>query len=478
MQIPLLDFSSEERNELMHTLIQRLESYYAHTKSLAVAPVLDRETIIQAARKFDFNHPVNPREALLDIIGSLEKFTVHTSHPAYFGLFNPRSNFAGIMADLISAAFNIQLAAWSHAPFAAEAENYLIQVFGEKFGYAPGSIDGVFATGGAEANQTAVLCALNHHFPEFASAGLRGMARQPMIYCSAEAHHSIVKAARTSGLGSGAVRSIPVAGDLRMDLQILENAIIEDIRNGKIPFMVTGTAGTTGPGAIDDLPAISAICKKYNLWFHVDAAYGGAVVVHPVFKKWLKGIEESQSVTFDIHKWLSVPMACSMFITSQKDILSQTFSISTGYMPRDANRLPVTDPFTHSIQWSRRFIGFKLYLSMVMFGWEGYAQTIEHQIHMGNYLRQQLLDSGWVIKNHSMLPIVCFADMAREEEEGFVSRVCEFVVKSGKAWISVFPVKGRSCLRACITNYGTTETEIRELIQLLHEARAEVGKGY
>lgn len=474
MQTPLLDLSGEERKDLMDTLTARMESYYSYTKSLHVAPPLDPETIIREVRRFDFSQPGDHKQSLLSIVDLLEKYTVHTSHPSYFGLFNPRSNFAGIMADLISAVYNVQLAAWSHAPFAAEAENYLIQVFGEKFGYAPDAIDGVFATGGAEANQTAVLCALHHRFPSFAADGLIGMSQQPTIYCSAEAHHSIIKAARTAGLGFHAVRTIPVGKDLRINTTVLEETIVTDIQNGKIPFLVVATAGTTGPGAIDDLPQIAAICRKYNSWFHVDAAYGGAVVVHPAFRKWIQGIEESQSITFDIHKWLSVPMACSMFLTSHKDILHKTFSITTGYMPRDAKTLPVTDPFTHSIQWSRRFIGFKLFLSMVMFGWEGYAQTIEYQIKMGNLLKQSLLQSGWEIKNDSLLPIVCFTDPDHSNDDHFIAQICEFVVKSGRAWISVFPVNGRSTLRACITNYATTETEIRELVQLLEVAKSEV----
>ncbi|MDX2245474.1 MAG: pyridoxal-dependent decarboxylase [Bacteroidia bacterium] len=475
--MPVFDLFPAERKQLMDVVLQRLEAYYAHTQNFAVTPVLDPEEIRKNARQFDFSQPENPEPALHKILDALEKFTVHTPHPSYFGLFNPRANFAGIMADLISAVFNIQMAAWSHAPFAVEVENYLIQVFGEKFGYDPGNIDGVFATGGAEANLTAVLCALNFHLPSFASEGLVGLTTQPVMYGSAEAHHSLVKAARTVGLGYHSVRNIPTRENHRMDTAFLEKSIQDDLNKGFSPFMVTGTAGTTGPGAIDDLQVIAAICQKYNLWFHVDAAYGGAVVLHPEFRDWIGGIESSDSITFDVHKWLSVPMACSMFITRHTDILHKTFSIHTGYMPRDAKNLSVTDPFTHSIQWSRRFIGFKLYLSLVIFGWEGYKRIIKHQVDMGNLLKKQLADSNWSIENDSLLPIVCFTDPKLGKNDTFASALCEAVVKSGKAWISVYPVKGVSTLRACITNYATTEKEITELVFLLNIFREKFSLG-
>ncbi|MEZ4830346.1 MAG: aminotransferase class V-fold PLP-dependent enzyme [Bacteroidia bacterium] len=471
----LFDLEDNERHEITDHLFRKLDQYYTHTHLLPVAPVLNQKEIRDAVRKFDFNEVKDRQESLDAIVEALEKYTVHISHPAYFGLFNPRANYAGILADLISAVFNIQMAAWSHAPFAAEAETWLVEQFGLKFGYAPESVDGVFCTGGAEANQTALLCALNHQIPDFGENGLAGMEKKPVIYCSAQSHHSLIKAARTAGVGASAVRAIGVLPDLRMDTAELESAIQADLSQGFLPVMVAGTAGTTGPGAIDDLPAIAAICRKYHLWFHVDAAYGGAVVLHPEYRHWIRGIEESHSITFDIHKWLSVPMSCSLFLTKETQILKKTFSIETGYMPRDARGLEITDPFTHSIQWSRRFIGFKLFLSLVFYGWKGYADTIEYQVKMGDLLKEKLVRAGWKINNHSRLPIVCFTDKNHENDANFAPAICNYVVKSGKAWISVFPIDTRPALRACITNYATTEKEIDELILLLAEAKTAAG---
>lgn len=178
--------------------------------------------------------------------------------------------------------------------------------------------------------------------------------------------------------------------------------------------MIIGTAGTTGAGAIDDLKELGVISKQYNLWFHVDAAYGGAIVVNPKYLEWAKGIENSDSITVDIHKWFSVPMGASLFLTRPKNILHQTFNVSTNYMPEDGDPNKVIDQYVHSIQWSRRFIGLKIYLPLAVYGWKGFDKAILHQVEIGNQLRDLLEENGWEIKNDSKFPIVCFSHSSLE----------------------------------------------------------------
>jgi aromatic-L-amino-acid/L-tryptophan decarboxylase len=136
--------------------------------------------------------------------------------------------------------------------------------------------------------------------------------------------------------------------------------------------------------------------------------------------------------------------------------------------------MEIVDPFSHSIQWSRRFIGLKLYLPMLVFGWNGYAEVIRHQIKIGDYLKQRLQERGWLVKNSSALPIACFTDSKHVEDEGFVMKVCDKIIKSGKSWISVYKMGKTNTLRACITNYNTSEEDIEALIMLLEGARREV----
>ena len=389
---------------------------------------------------------------------------VHITNPNYYGLYNPRPNIAGIMADMISAFMNPQMAAWSHAPYAVEIENHLIQEFGRRFGYAES--DGVFAAGGAEANLTAVLCALNHRYDRFAQDGMFGVEKRPIIYCSAESHHSINKAAKTVGLGYDSVKMIPVRADLKMDTQLLKDQIKSDLVEGYDPCMIIGTAATTGTGTFDPLEELADIADQHQLWFHVDAAYGGAAVLHPGLLPYLSGTERSHSITFDAHKKMSVPMGTSLFITSDTDILHKTFRISAEYMPKEGADLAITDPFTHSLQWSRRFIGLKLYLSLATFGWKGYEEVLQHQCNMGDHMRTGLIDSGWTIENDTPLPVICFTHPKLNDQQHTV--LLQAILKTGEVWISQYPVHGKTTLRACITNYDTQQEHVDKLIVLIN----------
>jgi aromatic-L-amino-acid/L-tryptophan decarboxylase len=468
------DLTTEQRAELFEMLLPELENYYSHTAELRVTAPLDLDEIQQVVREADFNHPAEIKKAVSMVTGALRKYIVHTPHPRYYGLFNPRPNFPSVIADLITATFNPQLAAWSHSPYASEVENYLISEFGQKIGFPKSETDGVFATGGAEANITAVLCALNNSFPEYANEGLFPLKGRPLIYCSSEAHHSVVRAARISGLGKNSIRTIAVNENGAMLIDKLEKTILSDKSEGYLPFMIIGTAGTTGTGSIDDFHALASIAERYSLYFHIDAAWGGAAVLNPITRPWVDGIEKADSVTFDVHKWLSVPMSASMFITRHQEILGKTFRITTDYMPRDAENLEITDPYAHSIQWSRRFIGLKLYLSMLVFGWKGYSEVIGHQVEMGNLLRSVLKENDWIVMNHTPLPLVCFTDKAHKVDPSFTKRICDKVIRSGEAWVSLYNVNRINTIRACITNYNTSPEDIHALVKSVNRSRSEL----
>jgi glutamate/tyrosine decarboxylase-like PLP-dependent enzyme len=462
-----------ERKSLISKLFLQLDDFYENTRDLKVSPKPNRAKLKELIESINFEVSLQPEEAMSNIVQGLRQYDLHTSHPKYFGLFNPRTNFISILSDLITAYFNPQLAAWSHSPFSVQVETYLIKTFCEKFGYNKDKADGTFASGGAEANLTAILCALNNKFPEFETNGHLNTSKRPIIYCSKEAHHSIVKAARNVGLGSKSVKTVCSTDSLELDISNLIQLIEDDIIEGNSPLMVIGTAGTTGAGAIDPLEDISKICKLYDMWFHVDAAFGGGAIMNPEYRNWLKGIELSNSITFDIHKWLSVSMGTSMFLTNKPDILSKTFNISTEYMPKDGVIDEIKDPYTHSIQWSRRFIGLKLYLSLAVFGWEGYSQVIKHHIDMGAFLKGQLIQNGWKIYNDSKYPIICFSDPKHENNPEFAELIKTKVIESGEAWISSYPIKGINTLRACITNYSTTKEDIIEFVNYLAVLKKE-----
>lgn len=465
------DLDTQERKEVLDLVLNQIEDFYENTKKLNATPELDIKAIRDFIYKADLEKGLDHTEAVDHVVRGLEKYMVHITHPGYFGLYNPRANFASIIGDLITAAYNPQMAAWSHAPFAAEVEARMIQELGLKFGWPEGDIDGVFTSGGAEANLTAVLCALTAKYPSVIKDGVRACDKRPVIICSAEAHHSVQRAARVAGLGQAAVQPIPTNEDLQMDVHILENELAAFAEKEEEPFMLIATAGTTGQGTLDDLQTIGAIARKYNLWYHVDGAYGGASILSRRLKDQLKGIEQADSITFDAHKWMSVPMGAGIFITAHPTILGQTFSINTEYMPKEASEMDIVDPYTHSIQWSRRFIGLKVYMSLLFFGWEGYEKVIDHQTRMGDLLREKLKANGWTIKNNTVLPVICFTDQDYESDPHFTKVILANILAKGRSWISMYPVKGVSTFRACITNYATTETELDELVADLNAER-------
>jgi len=467
-----LDLTTAERAALWQQVTTRLEQYYADMEQIQVSPKLDQQEIRTYVRELDFDAPAPTAKVVDTVMDGLKSYAVHTPHPSYFGLFNPRPNFPSILADTITAGYNPQMAAWSHAPYAAECESYMIEEIGVKFGWSRSDADGTFCSGGAEANLTAVLCALQEAYPAFANEGVIGIDKRPVIYTSIESHHSIARAARIAGLGASSVHNVPVDVSLSMDVEELKKMIAADKLAGLQPIMVAATAGTTGPGAIDPLQEISTICNEEKLWYHVDGAYGGALILNEDYKTHLLGISAADSITFDIHKWTSVPMAASLFLTRHKIALSQTFRINADYMPKDTADQPITDPYAHSIQWSRRFIGLKLYMTLASFGWQGMSALVDHTCAIGNFVRSQLEDYNWNILNNSVMPIVCFSDDRLEGPQ--VQALCDQVNQTGETWISTYPIAGRLALRVCITNYKTSEQEIIKLATLLDTHRTAV----
>ena len=431
-----LDFTSGERRKIFSLVQDKIENYFDELNELKVANTVSREEILSYLSAIDFDHPLSAIEAIEFITRGLDNYQVHTPHPSYYGLFNPAATAMGVAADALIAAYNPQLAAWSHSPLPNEIENRLIKEFG-KFFFAGKETDGTFASGGAEANHTALLAALTNRFPAFQKIGLRGISEKPVLYISAESHHSFLKAARFCGLGIDSVRSIKVDSSYRMHEDELQRQIEEDIKNSFAPFFLAGTVGTTSSGAIDPLKSLSRIAQEKNLWFHVDAAWGGAIGLLPEYSAYIDGIEKADSITFDAHKWLSVPMGAGIFLTSHPDIMQQTFGIETAYMPVKNSGMAI-NPFHHSLQWSRRFTGLKLFLSLAVAGWDGYRKVIRHMIRMGDYLNERLRKEGWFIINDSILPVVCFADITNPGMKDYerLEAICTKVVDSGNAWIS------------------------------------------
>jgi glutamate/tyrosine decarboxylase-like PLP-dependent enzyme len=446
----------------MQREIERIES------EIARGPILPDATPADIRRhltdRYDFAQPMPLDDAVADVERMLKEWQVHVTHPRYFGLFNPSVTTASIVADTLVAAYNPQLATWRTSPGPNEIERHTLAWLREKFGL-PVESAATFTSGGAEANLSAVIVALTHAFPGFGERGLRHLPSSPTIYLTSESHHSLNKIAHMTGLGRAALRIVATDADFRMDVADLASKVSHDRRNGLAPFMVVGTAGTTGAGMIDPLPALASFCRSEKLWFHVDAAWGGAAIISPRLRGHLAGIDAADSITCDAHKWFSVPMGAGMFFCRHPETVARAFHAETSYMPGKAPGQTV-DPYTTSVQWSRRFIGLKLFLALAERGEAGYVEMIERQARLGDFLRESLARAGWRIVNATPLPLVCFT------REGLVpSTFLAALYKRQLAWMSEVRLAGGApVLRACVTSFHTTESDVecvvREMSQL------------
>jgi glutamate/tyrosine decarboxylase-like PLP-dependent enzyme len=428
----------------------------------SVVPTIDRTRFSEELASFDFENAVPLQQALDWAIAQMEAGLVHVAHPRYFGLFNPTPTFPAQCADRIAAVFNPQLATSTTSPAAVAIEGHVIRAVARRLGM-PQRAFGHFTTGGAEANYTALLLALTRACPEFPSDGARAFNGSPTFYVSRESHLAWFKIAHQAGIGRRAARLVATDGAGRMDTRALSEAVRADLDRGHSPVMVVATAGTTNAGMIDPLEPCAALARDAGLWLHVDAAWGGAVAASERHRSLLAGVEQADSVTVDAHKWFAATMGCGMFLTRWPDLLPTAFSVSTGYMPSNHT----DDPYVTTIQWSRRFVGLRLFLSLAAAGWRGYAEHVERTLSLAERLRGLLSSRGWRVVNQSPLGVVCVEPPPTPRG---VREVVNHVLGSGKAWVSVAAFEGREVVRACVTSGETTDDDVEVLVNCLQDA--------
>jgi glutamate/tyrosine decarboxylase-like PLP-dependent enzyme len=450
--------------------IDQIREEFATVESgIAGGPIVPNVTAEEVrahlASHFDFKKPAPLDDVVAEVEKMLSSWQVQVTHPRYFGLYNPSVTLASVVADTLVAMYNSQLANWRTSPAANEMERHVLGWLADKFGLPKKSIAS-FTSGGSEANLSAVVVALTWAFPRYGEHGLRHLSGDPTIYLTEETHHGFNKIAHMAGLGRRNLRIVATDSALKMDVADLARRVREDRSNGMLPFMVIGTAGTTAAGIIDPLPEIAHFCKAQSLWFHADAAYGGAAAVSPTLRPWLAGIEAADSITCDAHKWLSVPMGCGMFFCRDRESVAQAFRSDVTYMPAKPTSEDASatfNPLEHSAQWSRRFIGLKLFMALAERGEAGYAEMLDHQARMGDVLRESLTVTGWRIVNATPLPVVCFT------REGLVpSEILAELREKQIAWMSEARVGEVATIRACITSFKTTEKEIAWVVEQMN----------
>jgi aromatic-L-amino-acid/L-tryptophan decarboxylase len=440
-------------------------------RDLRVAPTVTGAEIRRRLESYTFVNETPVSETLRDVADMLRAWTLHAAHPRYFGLFVPGVHEAGIWSDALAALYNPQLGAWWHAPAASEIEAHTLRFLAGVLGFDAGAAH--FTTGGSEANLTALLAAIAAAYPDAPQEGVAEAAGNGVVYVSSQAHHSVRKAVRIAGLGDRVLRVVPCDSRHRLDPVALGQVVEDDAAAGRRAIMILGTVGTTTAGAMDDLDAIGRVAKASSSWFHVDAAWGGMAGFSPRLRPFLRGIGGADSVSCDAHKCLSVPMGAGMFFCRRADVLHALFEVDATYVPKETAE--GDDLYLTSLQWSRRFIGLKVFVTLAVMGRQGVAARVQRQLDVADHLRGRLTDAGWIIENDSPLPLICFGHPALASRES-VEDVARRVALNGRAWISAATLPGGPVLRACITHDDTSSADADVLCQELERARGQVAR--
>ena len=449
-----------ERARLDDFLTRELPRANERVAQGSVVPTFNLAAFKSELAGFDFQAPRPIDELLSWSIAQLEHGVVHMTHPRYFGLFNPAPTFPAECADRIVGAFNPQLATWTTAPAAVEIEAHVLNAVARRAGLPPESV-GHCTSGGTEANFTALICALTRSNPRFATDGARAFSGPPVFYISRESHLAWLKIAHQAGIGRTGARLVPTDGSGRLDAHALTTALRDDRARGCVPVMIVATAGTTNAGMGDPLEHCAQIARDEGVWYHVDAAWGGALIASDRLRGVLAGIERADSITIDAHKWFATTMGCGMFMTRHATVLSTVFHVSTTFMPSNYVNL---DPYVTTVQWSRRFLGLRLFLSLAAAGWVGYGEHVQRSIELMALLKEKLAAQGWTIANDSPLAVLC---VEPPPSFGDVRSIATRVITSGRAWIAAAKLEGRDIIRICLTHGEATAQDITELVKAL-----------
>jgi len=466
------DLDSATRRRLGYHLIDQIDHFFS---SLPDRPV----QLPSSQRSFAaLNNPLpengaDPEQVLDEVFREMVAKGFHVPSANYFGLMNPTPTFIGVMGEALVAALNPQLATVKRSQLASKIEHEAVRWIGERVGW-PGEFNGTFTTGGNEANFSGLALALAAGFPDVIEDGVAAIGGSPVLYASDEAHHSIDKSTGLLGIGRKALRRIAVNENAQMDPRILERTIVSDLRDGKRPFCVVATAGTTNSGAVDDMVAIGEICRKHNLWLHVDGAYGGVAIFSDKHRHLVRGIEQADSITIDPHKWMAVPLAAGVILTRHPEMLERAFAVAAPYMPKAAEAKGI-DNSRISTQWTRRMNSMKLWLTLRVHGRKAYEEHIDRQMKLAKSFVGWLSTSDhFELATPQVLPIIAFrlraGALTSEQLASAHADIVEEVTRDGQRWISETRVNGRSVLRMMVISYLTEERHLRGLQEGLTNA--------
>lgn len=404
--------------------------------------------------------PGDPETSLADAASVLDA-SVSPSRPLYAAYIGSTGLEAGVLAGALTNAYDVNLA--SAAGAAEMLEDQALRWVAEFVGYP--LKDGAFTSGGMTSNLTALIAAREHALPGARQTGVNG--RAAAVYCSEESHHSIARAVEVIGLGSQAIRRIPTDQRRRMSTEALSDAISADLRAGVLPVAVVATAGTTLTGAVDPLMAIADVCAEHGVWMHTDGAYGGPAAGVASLAPLFAGLERSDSLTIDAHKWLGVPKSCSLLMMSRRGPLEHAFSHEERYMLHTGVAANGVD---RTLEYSRPVRSLKLWLAFRLYGAATIRRWIELTAEHASMLAQALAaDPCFELLNDPLLSIVCFRHLGDGNLDEHNLRLARAICDDGRVYLAPAIVDGKTCLRVCFMNFRTDANHVDELLGVIRE---------
>jgi aromatic-L-amino-acid/L-tryptophan decarboxylase len=480
-----IEMDKEEFRKAGHQLIDTIADFL---QTIDQRPVTKGETAKQLkALLGEASLPADGNDAMNIITKASELLLDHSlfnGHPKFFGYITSSPAPIGALADLLAATVNPNVGAQVLSPMATQVELQTIQWLSEFIG-VPSSYGGILVSGGNMANFTAFVTARTVKAPKnIKSEGITA-GDKLVVYCSKATHTWIEKAAVLFGLGSNAIHWVETGADNKMKVEALEQLIQTDLRNGYKPIMVIGNAGDVSTGAVDDLRGLAKVCKAYDLWFHIDGAYGIPAAVLPELKEMFAGIDSADSIALDPHKWLYSPLEAGCTLVKDPNHLVETYSSHPVYYNFSSTEERTHNFYEYGFQNSRGFRALKVWMALQQVGRNGYEKMIREDIELSKLMYTLVKAHAELEAMTQSLSIATFryvpsAANEMDDREEYLNRLNESLLnelqQGGEVFLSNAVIGEKYCLRACIVNFRTSSEDIEQVVEIIVRTGRKVHK--
>jgi aromatic-L-amino-acid decarboxylase len=461
---PLGDIDQQELRDALHRAADWIADVRRDLRTMRVSPDIAPGEI---ASRFESELPaegVSMDELLDEFERVIPDTLVHWAHPRFLGYFGWTTKGPAIVGEALAAALNVNAMTWRTSPGATELETVVLGWIRSLLGLPPEYFGVIYDTASVT-TMHALACARERALPGAATAGMSGPTLR--VYASDQAHNSIEKGALTLGIGSANVVRVASDDDYRMRPDALVAAIERDVAEGRRPIAVVATVGTTSTASSDRLDAIADVCARHGLWLHVDAAYGGAVAMLPECAEIVRGLDRADSIVFNPHKWLFVPLDFSVLFTRHPDELRAVFSLTAEYLHGDAAGADV-DYMDYGLQLGRRFRALKAWMVLRAFGADGLrARVREHRRLAGLFASWVAASDDFEVAAPVEMGVVCFRYRRGGVDEAGLAAlnatIVERVIATGRAYLTQTRLRGRVVMRIGLGNILTTEQDLADV---------------